>query len=131
MRLIKASHLKKGFNFTKVQVNGLANYLGMGHYWCLATSTQGCTLGLLLKSIGQANISLDAPLPNLTHESNRQLLLELYEALDLVVGNTFFTQPPSRQVTAYNVGSNPCSALIPANFGHDGALHQINNVGKN
>ena len=50
-------------------------------------------------------------------ESNRQLLLELCEALDLVVGNTFFAQPPSRQVTVYNVGSNPCSALIPANFG--------------
>ena len=50
-------------------------------------------------------------------ESNRQLLLELCEALDLVVGNTFFAQPPSRQVTVYNVGSNPNSALIPANFG--------------
>ena len=50
-------------------------------------------------------------------ESNRQLLLELCEALDLVVGNTFCVQPPSRQVTVYNVGSNPCSALIPANFG--------------
>ena len=36
--------------------------------------------------------------------------------LDLVVGNTFFAQLPSRQVTVYNVGSNPCSALIPANF---------------
>ena len=47
-------------------------------------------------------------------ESNRQLLLELCEALDLVVGNTFFAQPPGRQ---YNVGSNPCFALIPANFG--------------
>ena len=50
-------------------------------------------------------------------ESNRQLLRELCEALDLVVGNTSFAQPPSRQVTVYNVGSNPCSALIPANFG--------------
>ena len=50
-------------------------------------------------------------------ESNRQLLLELCGALDLVVGNTFFAQPPSRQVTVYNVGSNPYSALIPANFG--------------
>ena len=66
MRLIKANHLKKGFIFTKVQVNGLANYLGMGHYWCSATSMQGCTLGLLLKRIGWANISLDTPQPNLT-----------------------------------------------------------------
>ena len=64
-RLIKANHLKRGFNFTKVQVNGLANYLGMGHYWCLATSMQGYTLGLLLKSIGWANISLDTFQPNL------------------------------------------------------------------
>ena len=50
-------------------------------------------------------------------ESNRQLLLELCKALDLVVGNVVFAQPPSRQVTVCNVGSNPCSALIPAKFG--------------
>ena len=68
-------------------------------------------------------------------ESSWQLLLELCEALDLVVGNTFFAQPPSRQVTVFNVGSNPNSALIPANFGqrnfiltHKDWLHVLQDV---
>ena len=71
MRLIKANHLKKGFNFTKVEVNGLANYLVMGHYWCFATSMQGYTLGLLLKSIGWANIFSS---PHCSPESAHQML---------------------------------------------------------
>ena len=54
---------------------------------------------------------------NFDTDSNRSLLLELCECCRLIVGNTFFPQPANKQVTYYNIGAQPSSEIIPANFG--------------
>ena len=48
--------------------------------------------------------------------ANRSLLAELCVNLKLVVGNTFFDQPPERQVTCYDVGKTPKHNPTPDNF---------------
>ena len=50
-------------------------------------------------------------------QSNRSLLLELCQTHDLAIANTFFEQPANRQVTVYDVGSNPSDMLTADHFG--------------
>ena len=50
-------------------------------------------------------------------KSNRSYLLELCTACDLVIGNTLFDEDASRQITCYNVGSQPMDVPTSANFG--------------
>ena len=49
--------------------------------------------------------------------SNRSLLMELCAARKLVIGNTWYNEPPHRQVTCYNVGSSPTGNITPKDFG--------------
>ena len=50
-------------------------------------------------------------------ESNRSLLIELCSSLGLVIANTFFDEPPEKQITCYNVGAEAMSPATPANHG--------------
>ena len=47
----------------------------------------------------------------------RSLLLELCECCRLSIADTFFNEPPQRQVTCYSMGAGPSSELTPENFG--------------
>ena len=48
--------------------------------------------------------------------SNRSLLLEVCQACNLSVANAFFNHEPRKQVTCYDIGSNPGSALTWKHF---------------
>ena len=50
-------------------------------------------------------------------DCSRSLLLELCQCCRLSIANTFFNEPPQRQVTCYSEGASPNSELTPKNFG--------------
>jgi hypothetical protein len=57
------------------------------------------------------------PLASHNPDSNRSLLVELCSAHDFVIGKTLFDEPPERQITCYNIGSNVNALPTPSNFG--------------
>ena len=56
----------------------------------------------------------ESPVAALTPDMNRQLLIEMCEANQLAIGNTFFNLPAEKLITNYNVGYSLDSPISPS-----------------